>query len=710
MPSIRTRTQRSVQNIPQINIGDDTTLKGRLIPYAVPWMVTGITTFAAEIAHLCVNDTATTTAYGALVTAAGGSALTWYLRRIGARLGKYRRELYTINAGALTLGSTAVVVTGLEGETFTLWAIGGLFLNVANMVHTLAGPKESEAKEPKWSKIEAEVGLAKYDLEKVESNGKGTVKARIRAKEDSGVTGEDFAKKIPALASALRLGKGRMVATVDPDDSSLIYMTAQVADLLKTGVRWWGPSAAGASIADAPIPVALYDDGEQADIDITGQLPDRPQRNVSHLLVMGATGAGKTWFGRTTVADMLTRRELTVWYANVTKGMQDFGCLRHGIDWFITEEKELRPFFKILKKVIKARTEFLGSKGMASWRPGCGLNFIVVWLEEAADYASDSDEYDHLLRAARSAGMWIVTSLQRADYTNISTNARANHGSGMCFGINDSSDVSFVLSSHTVGAGADPSWGDKKPGYAYLEGLGITEERWPMVLRTPFSSEQEIADTVSFGAAMRDPLDDVTVKAAGALYGKRTVYTTPLVGEGDGAAPTALLTTPEPGNVDMDTQETPETDSVPVVPEDEEIEDVTEEQVAKEVADLREMFSRPEFQDPEGGFEGLRLEDPMENADPEGALTFGATNEDDALSRDDARDLIFEQLDNWLRQGRTEFTPSDLSEIWLKVDGDGRSWWNRLKNKLLEREIIAQSETYAGYMILRSPLTDMDGE
>jgi hypothetical protein len=657
-------------------------------PWAAPWaMAPGAMTVSA-IAHSVVAGNPAGTSIAVLATAAGGYGLTTYMRKVGIKLPAHKRQLYTANAGALTAGSTLTVMTGLDGQALAAWAIGGLVLGLANNIHRLVGGgrEAANAKGSKWAKVEDAVGLARFEVEgEAKTNGKGTVEATVVATE--GAAGEDFAKKIPALASVLKLGRGRMTATVDPEDSSRVYVRAQVADLLVAGVGWGGPTAPGQSIAAARIWAGRYDDGEDVEIDITA-LADGV---IKHLLLMGMTGAGKTQWARAVVADILTRTEVSVWYVNTTKAMQDFGPLRHGIDWFITEEAKAKQFFKLLKNVVTKRTEHLGSQGLASWRPGCGLNFLVIWGEEAADFAADSDGYDHLLRTARSAGIWIVTSLQRATYNNISTDARANHGAGMCFGLADAADAGFCLPNEVVEAGASPGWGAKKPGYAYLAGLGTDEARWAHVMRGPFATAEMLAGAVTDGAKWRTPLDQVTALAAGAAYANRTTYDTPLL----------------PGQVDGPAAAVPPQASAPQI---EEIDDVDEETAKQEVEELTEMFDALTGLDPEPGeFDHLTLDSPIEEPGDDGAIQLGHPGGDEQISLAEGEARMERQLDRWIREGRTQFGPSDLKDVWLLIEGRGRAKFYRWIAKMTAAKVISRDEESAqgSYDILRSPLTDL---
>lgn len=686
--------------------------------YLVPWFLSALAGVGTELAHLAWGSDPTSTPFVALAFAGAGAALTILAYRLTEPAGnasrrlRIRHQLYTAVTAAVAAGATVGLVVGVTGAVLKGWVILGAALSLAVNVRNLVG--QSNANEPdeageggKWGRLAKELKLERYALESAAGNGRGVVTAQIQAKD--GATVDELQRRLPAMASALHVGQGRMTASANPEDVSDITLRVTAADVLKAGVPWSGPSALGYSIADWPIPAGRYENGEDVRLQI---LTDKP---ITHLLAAGTSGAGKSESIRTVIADLLTRRDVTVWAVDCSKGMQTLGCIRHGIDWLITDEEKARQFFKLLPAVIRARTNRL-PRGM--WTLGCGLNFLVILLEEAADFAADSAEYDRLLRTARSAGVWIVTSLQRATHTNISTNARALHGSSTCFGVTDASDAAFVLPSSVVEAGAVPEWGANKPGYAYLAGMGAPEELWPMVMRWVHADPRRLADAVTAAEPYRQPCDLVTAAAAGSAYAARTVYTTPAAlddGEGEAPerpapAPSSPLPAPRPAGTVIAPPAPP-----PAGPPDEEILDMDAEQVAREVAELTEMLGQVAGANPEpdAPYAGVGLDDPIPEPDPdEPALPIGRDDSaPDRISTEEGRAQLHRQLDAWVREGRTEFKPADLSHIWLRVRGDGRRWFYRERDELLAARAIGEMpEKFGYYALIRSPFDSRPGD
>ncbi|MGW2331667.1 hypothetical protein ACWC5C_38785 [Streptomyces sp. NPDC001700] len=692
------------------------------ITYGGPWAVTIGGAAVAETSHVLLSATPASLALAALGLAGTGAALTKLVHHIDTKAKRERdvRIRHLVNSTAATAGVTLGTIAGLEtGATMGTWMLTGAGLSIGNNLWSALYKKSAgEKSDGKWAKLEAEIGLAKHELKEVTSNGKGTVIAKVEAKD--GATADEFARRVPALSSVLKLGQGRVTHTVDDDDSSDITMRVQVADLLKEGFPWPGPSAFGAGFGDVPINLGRYEDGETLKLNLPGILND-PQEvagggNVEHCVAQGVNGAGKTVGNAIIATEAATRSEVSVIIINCSKFMQDYGHVRHAADMVITNEKDARRFFKQMGPVIKARGDYLAAKGLSKWKPGCGLNFLLIIGEEAADFA-DGDAYGKVLRTLRSTGGWFLSSIQRATHDQMDTTARSNHPAGMAYGLSDGADAQYVLPPEAIDAGAFPGWGNRKPGYLYAAGMGIAEERWPVKARTYNADRPQLAAAITAGMNVRTPMDETTAAAFGALWTNRTFYTTPLLeGDADGhgafpqePAPAAPAAEADPGS-EYDDDQYEEDDDVAI--------EVDEELLAKETEELDDALRQIlEQEDPEpGAYQGLTVEQEIE-APADDAPVFslpGLVAEEERMSPEDTKAAIFARLDEWVRNGKSSFEPKELNDLWMKVDLTGqRSWWNRLKGQLLDDGVIAKDDSedgYGSYDLIRSPLTEGDGK
>ncbi|MDT0347548.1 hypothetical protein [Streptomyces litchfieldiae] len=693
---------------------------GPIITYGGPWALTVGGWPAVELTHLAVQNNPTAMSLTALAMSGAGYGIAALLRRldIRAKADKDTRIAHTVNCTALSVGAVGGTVVGLDSALMAgTWFITGFSLSIANNVWSKFGSsrKAKSEKTSKWALLEENLGLAKHEVQNVETNGKGTVFADIEA--TGGATAEDLARKIPAMAAALHVGKDRITHTTDEDDASKVRLRIQSGDFLKAGRSWRGPSAFGASIADTPLRYGFYEDGEDVLINIVGPAMREPgpvpSMNVEHCIAMGVNGAGKTFGVSVILADAMTRSEVSVAVIDCSKPDQDYGHIRHGVDLFIRNPGDARRFFKKMPDVIKARTDDLARGGYKNWTPGCGLNFLIVVAEEAADYAADSKGYQKILRTARSAGIWIITSIQRATHNNIDTEARANSPAGLCFGLRDGADAQYCLPDEAIDQGAWPQWANRKPGYHYLAGLGAPEDRWAVKARTELGAPAELAAAVSAGTAVRTPLDTVTIGAFGELWNNREVFDTPLLPAEDGpdGQPPRPVAPPPPraaagGWPEEETDHDLDDDDAA-----REVEEL-EEAMATEVEELEDMLQDVLDQDPEPGeYEGLTLDTAIPDPDEEEApvLDLGhPTPEEDRLTSAQARDAVLARLDEWIRTGKQDFYPRELNDILLRVDiGDSRRWFYRLRDKLIADGFISEDEGDDGfgrYDILRSPL------
>ncbi|MCL7382195.1 hypothetical protein [Streptomyces sp. 35G-GA-8] len=681
------------------------------VTYGGPWAITVGGCVVAETGHVLLSATPASLALAALGLAGTGAALTKLISHIDvkAKRDKDVRIRHQVNSIATTAGVTLGTVVGLEtGATAGSWLLAGAGLSIGNNIWSALYKKSAGEKSGgKWSVLEKEIGLAKHELKEAQSNGKGTVVAKVEAKD--GATADEFARRIPAMASALKLGAGRITHTVDDDDSSDITMRVQVADLLKEGFPWPGPSAFGTGFGDSPLHLGRYEDGETLKVNLPGVLRD-PQGlktgNVEHCIFQGTNGSGKTQGNASLITDAATRSEVSIIIVNCAKFMQDYGHIRHAAEMVITNEKEAKRFFKQLGPVINARASYLASKGLARWEPGCGINFLMIVCGEAADYA-DGDAYGKVLRTIRSSGGWVESEIQRATHDQMDTSARANHPAGVAFGLADGAEAQYVLPPEAIEAGAFPGWGNRKPGYSYWAGMGIPEERWAVVARTYSVDRPTLAAAVTAGMNVRTPMDATTAEAFGPLWTNRTFYTTPLLEGGeDGGFPQRSPAAPSTGAGGTDPASAYDDSEYE---EDEDVE-IDEELLAKETEDMMEEIQSILDSDPEPGVtQHLTVEAEIE-APADDAPTFQLPSpaaDDDKLSQDACRQAILQRLHEWFANGKSSFEPKEVSDLWLRVSlKTPRNWWNRLRTELLESGVIEDSETYGEYDIVRDPLTE----
>ncbi|MFF2076363.1 plasmid transfer protein TraB [Kitasatospora sp. NPDC058162] len=518
----------------------------RMKPYLPPWIVAGGTGILSLPANVMWGESAAA-AVGLTLASLGLTAATWWA---GKPTSQQRRLHSAITVAAGTSWFTAAALAGpAAGPLPSLYLIGGSALAATWNIRQLLRVNPEGAGEGADKGLLEKVGLAKTMVTSatVQPN-KATFGLQLPGGE---LTPDDVSKALPKLASALRVAKNAVRMTPDADDSSKAVLTVVPNDLLKAGAPYPGPSYPGGSIAD-PIHVGIYEDGADMAMFFPGD-PDAG-RNAMHLLIMGMTGSGKSEGGLTALTEVITRRDVIVWASDPAKAEQTLGPLLPAIDWAALTMDDTKAQITALKAVIPARTSWLAKYGYKQWEPACaetqadgspGMPYLLYWAEEAAKTIreTDDDVFTGPAQEARSAGIGLVISLQRASGTQISTDTRASLGSSWVFGLRDDRDAMFALPDEAMDAGASPqAWKDKKPGYSYLTANGIPETFWATPGRSYLTPVDAIARAVAEFASIRAQCDPVTAKAAanavGPAFTQRTRYPLPALpaaaGEQDG--------------------------------------------------------------------------------------------------------------------------------------------------------------------------------
>jgi hypothetical protein len=658
-------------------------LAGKALPYAAPWA--GAYTLP-PIAGFATNQMWGDTALSAGLASAGLgvgavvlSAVTWNVAGGNNKFRRFRRAQATASVAAGMGWLTCATAAGPFGHPMLdLWLMGGgVFAASWNLRQIMRNAHdETEQVEEKGSlaKIAEAIGLEKLKVKAAKGNDKGMVKAPIEI--PAGQTIEDVQAALPKLATALHVPPSGATVKGDPDNAAHGEISIRVADLLKDGVEFIPPIRLG-MLPNEDIPLGLYADGETFIINPF----DAPI--LQHLLVMGVTGAGKSEFARGLLAHLSTRRKMSVMLIDCSKGRQSVGHIKNGLDVFISDMRQAKQLLKALPGAIKARGDVLADEGLDQWTPKSRLNAVCLWIEEAADVA-DFAELDNIARAARSVGIWLVISLQRATWTNISTDVRANLQASACFGVDEASDAGFCLPDSVTDAGAVPAWGSDRPGYAFATGMGIDQDRWTMEWRSGLTDRDYLAALVEAGTPYRDPLDDTTAQALGLVYTQRTHRGTNRTNT-DVSAVTAVAAPrrelPEAGDVEALTVEQEESIQV-------EIEDAYSEV----------MGMIPDDPEPDAPYASLDIDDDMPE-DTDTGMQFDRPAE---LGAEEARHAIHQQIHQWAQTNQLTFQPADLVPTAVAA-GRKRPWLQGELKRLVEAGVL-RHDRHGEYDIVQSPL------
>ncbi|NUS22698.1 MAG: hypothetical protein HOV92_00515 [Streptomyces sp.] len=599
---------------------------------------------------------------GLTLSAVAITGTTWWA---GFEHGLKRQRL--VQAVATSgLASTWFAGAAIGGATtelaFNTWLMGGptiaLVWAVKRALRTTENTQASgdQLKEGLFEKIG--LARAKARAAKVEPN-KVTVPIELdRGKQ----THDDAAKAAKGLAGALGVPENAVRWEKDPEDAGRGQYVIVPEDMLKEPTPWPGPSCPGGSIADAPIPVGIYEDGPVCAIWFNGD--EQAGRNAQHYQVMGMTGAGKSQGGRVALVDLMTRRDVVLWLLDPSKGTQTFGPILPGADWAALSMKECQAVISVLPNVITARANELGKHGFDQWtaEAGARLNmpYLIVWFEEVAKLFRDGVDLAPIAQEARSAGISLVFSLQRSSHTSMDTDVRANIGGAGVFGTNSAIDSGFALSDDTMDAGAKPeAWKNNKPGYSYWEAAGLDEGRFATPTRTYLMDKQVAAQAIAAYKSVRAPgAGPVTAAAAGPAYANRKRYESAVQAAAEQPVEAAT------GDADLDA------------------EDIALHATDPEYADIPIDIDRPLPPVPDG----------MDVALPQP----GGPVQD--KSREEALDELEAVLNELVDKGQLEFGPKDITPFLPRI-GKTSSWVRREFRRLEADGVLSLTDETGVYRI-----------
>jgi hypothetical protein len=482
----------------------------------------------------------------------------------------------------------------------------------------------------------------------------------------------------------MHLPPGSITAAEHPDRADYAQVTLSDPRAMKLPVPWAGPYRPGGSIAE-PIRPGVWQDGD----DVLWTVPGH------HVQIMGKTGAGKGFGGAWGyLGEVITREDAAVFAADITKGMQTLGPIAPALHALALDLPSTKALLADMLAIVKPRTDYLASRGLQKWERGCGLTYLILWLEEVPDIldkltSKQMEAFESLVKTLRSAGMEIDMSLQRSTYDQIPTLLRGQMAS-WCFGVQNSADAKYGLSERQEEDGAAPErWGSSQPGMAYLDAPGIPDDRIAMPMRCWFwgdNADVMKAHAAAFPASAR-PLDALTARLlADAQAARDRLSPRPAA---------ALRPAGEDQESDDEISPSRNRDGAEFGSGDDEDEDQDQDQDADGDADededspetVRAEYLTEADPDPELA---AGIDDPIEApADAFGALEFPPAAE--SIDPAEARVRFRELLAEWLDEGRQEFATSDLYALLdAPPAGTGlsRAWLHKQINAAIEDGLI----------------------
>ncbi|GAA0255733.1 hypothetical protein [Cryptosporangium japonicum] len=629
--------------------------------------------------------------YGAGALAVGGAltGVAWHAAR--AR-GQMVRVLATAGTSAAAVWELVASLAGpFQAPYWQIWAGGSIAVCGSwSIKRALRGQGSDTLGDEEGILTAITAGRGRWGRPVVEGS---TVRVPVHMSEGTPAVVQAGREDLEARISARLPGglhPGAITVTRDPQVAHLGEVTIATVDHLRTSTPWPGTSRPGGSIAD-PIVVGVYADGRPMQLLLPGAESPEP-RPVLHLLTGGASGSGKSVFGRLITAEVSDRHDVELIVIDPTKGIQTIAPIEHRIDWPVWDADPTKAKAKSkdalagIYRAGLAKANWLGEHGYDQWLPGCGLPFTVVQIEELATLASSAQALKDLLATCRSGGIGILGSLQRPTWDNIDTSARNNFGGAACFGTRDEAETGHVLPDEAIDAGAAPhQWGLTMPGAFYYAGPGVEQGRWAIPARTFDAQREQLAAL----PPTRRGLCSVTAEAIGAPYaawaaqhgvGLRESVT------GGGQPPSVIG--PRPGN--WPTRTTPPA-GPPVGDVPATRSDLTTGNYEEGLAAMWEQLTSDidADVDPDGPDPVVDMIPPEtgESA-PDIDAPLGADEDpptpDLRLAGGNGAARVRGHIVGLARAGAVEFAPGDLADL-LTALGRSASWLSKQLNVLIER-------------------------
>ena len=636
----------------------------KLMTLAPPWLVWPVVGGMGHAAHE-LWGTGPGTAWSAIGLTLGTgllSGVTWLVSHTRGILGRGSATATTFATG---MWVTSCSVAGIDQPVVTWFYLAGGVVtcagwNIRTVIREKAGL--SGVTDPLsflFDHGKDKAGLDGARMATVKA-GDRKIEAAMALPAGQKVVA-DIQRKTEHIEGAMGLPPGTMTVSPDTDRADRARVTLSDPRIMRHPIAWPGPSRPGASIAE-PLRPGVWQDGDDVAHVIVGH----------HLQIMGKTGAGKSVGGAWDyLAEIVTRHDVAVFAADITKGEQTLGPLRPALHRFETTKGGVRALINDIHAQLKPRTDWLSKHGYVNWEPGCGLAYWVLWLEEFPDIGEalgdkGMDTFLKLLKAVRSAGGSVIMSLQRSDWTQMPTIARGQLAN-MCFGVANSHDAAFGLSEAQADAGARPElWGSNQPGMAYLDAPSIDPDRIAMPLRT-FAwlgpdgkpDPDAIAEHAAQHPAAAKKVDDFT--AAIARAAQITAAALPPAGDtGDAAGA-------------QDTEDDPDDDTDRKAPGDVSTEDPDPTMHAD-------------------------IDDPIEDDPDDEDWEF--TRPAPTMTAAEARQALRDRINTWLTEGREDFQTADLTDIWTGA-GLTRQWAQNQIRKLRADGVLGYDDEAQRHILLR---------
>lgn len=435
------------------------------------------------------------------VTAAFTVPLPAPVRKLWDLLNRTAERIYAATI-ALTLGGWLTAAT-VVGPTTAPMPVLAVALTVTTSIPWWTSRRRRakvslDRQLESWPEIATAVGLAGSQIMSALVDIWGW-RARVRLAR--GQTINDVIAKTPAIESSLGTHRGAVRVYPTPDDlANRCELRVLNIDPHADAITWRGPST---TTITEPIDLGPFEDAEPCKVLFLRR----------HVLLGGATGAGKSGGLNVLMGNLAACEDVVIWAIDLKKGME-LRPWEPCIDRLATTPDEARNLLADAVKILEARAEALADQKQRIWEPAPDLPALVIVIDEYAELADEAPDAikhaDSIARRGRATAVNLVAATQRPTQKAMGHGAvRSQMDIRISFRVRERKDVDLILGQGMLNAG----WQADKLNAPGKFLIAATEHDTPKRARAYLVTDQAVADTAAGYADIRPPLDEISQQA-----------------------------------------------------------------------------------------------------------------------------------------------------------------------------------------------------
>lgn len=173
--------------------------------------------------------------------------------------------------------------------------------------------------------------------------------------------------------------------------------------------------------------------------------------------VAGMRGTGKSSFLQQIVAGAALCQGVELALCDMKEGAE-FYAWQHVVTRWADNPADATRLIRALLTERETRSKRLRAMRLRKWQPGCGMPFILLVIDEAAELDNGGPDsaqgmLTKLLRLGRAQGIGVIAATQRPSADWIDTSMRAQCNVGISFRVRDATETAVALGPGAVGAG-----------------------------------------------------------------------------------------------------------------------------------------------------------------------------------------------------------------------------------------------------------------